>query len=285
VITNGNAFSTIEVMPLLDDPRFTVAGVVLMQVPPGHRGSLRRLLHLARRTGARYTGYKALCQLFPRISSAVSRRPALLADICRRAGIPVLAVSNVNERSTVNFVTRLEPDVLLSASCPQIMGAPLLAAAPIGINVHQALLPAYGGIAPYFWALHRAEEGTGVTIHILAPQVDAGPILRQEEIDVRPRDTALGLQLRLVRAASRALPEVLSDLPAALADARAQEPMDRTFFDWPSPADVSALRRQGHRLARWRDYLEMIRALRASEVLVAGRAHRQDVSYGGRDGS
>ena len=285
VITNGNALSTIEVIPLLGDSRFKIAGVVLMQVPPGVGGSWWRLLRLARRTGVRYTGYKALCQVLPRISSAISRRPALLAAVCRQAGIPVLSVSNVNDQSTVEFVTGLEPDVLLSASCPQIMKPPLLAAAPAAINVHQALLPAYGGIAPYFWALHRGETRTGITIHVMAPEVDAGPILRQEEIEVRPRETALGLQLRLVQAVSRALPDVLSDLPAGLAQARAQEAAGRAFFDWPSPADVSALRRRGHRLAGWRDHLEMLSALGSHEdVPAAATAHREEVHLGGRDG-
>jgi methionyl-tRNA formyltransferase len=70
-------------------------------------------------------------------------------------------------------------------------------------NLHPGLLPWGRGYYPVFWALW---EGTpaGATLHEVVAALDAGPIIDQVEVDVRPDDTGGSLHAR-VQAAERAL--------------------------------------------------------------------------------
>jgi len=56
------------------------------------------------------------------------------------------------------------------------------------INTHPSYLPFNRGKYPYYWSI---VEGTpfGVTIHLVERGIDTGPILWQEEIEVKPTHT------------------------------------------------------------------------------------------------
>ncbi len=82
------------------------------------------------------------------------------------------------------------------------------------INIHPALLPAFGGKGFYGDRVHAAvlEEGaarTGCTVHYVTNEYDAGPILLQRSIDVRPSDTVETLAARVFDEEKRALPEAI----------------------------------------------------------------------------
>jgi phosphoribosylglycinamide formyltransferase-1 len=83
------------------------------------------------------------------------------------------------------------------------------------LNIHPALLPAFGGKGFYGDRVHRAvlEAGvplTGCTVHYVTNEVDAGPILLQREIDVRADDSVESLAARVFEEEKRALPEALA---------------------------------------------------------------------------
>lgn len=57
------------------------------------------------------------------------------------------------------------------------------------INIHPALLPAYGGKGMYGNRVHKAvfengEKETGITVHLVNERYDEGRILHQERIDI-----------------------------------------------------------------------------------------------------
>jgi methionyl-tRNA formyltransferase len=154
--------------------------------------------------------------------------------------------------------------VLVSVSCPERIDVEVLRIPSVGaINIHWGLLPAYAGIAPYFWILRNGERRTGLTVHVMAPELDVGPVLRQREVEVRDDDTALSLQMRLTAAGAEQLLGALRDLPGSLERARPQDLSGRSYFSWPKPEDVRALRARGRRIARWSDYRAMLSAARS----------------------
>ena len=63
------------------------------------------------------------------------------------------------------------------------------------INIHPALLPAYGGKGMYGHFVHEAvikagESQTGITIHFVDDQYDHGPIIFQASFPIETGDTA-----------------------------------------------------------------------------------------------
>ena len=71
------------------------------------------------------------------------------------------------------------------------------------LNIHPALLPRHGGAGMYGLAPHRAvlaagERETGVTVHWVTEEYDAGPVLMQRAVAVQPEDTAETLARRVL---------------------------------------------------------------------------------------
>ncbi len=87
------------------------------------------------------------------------------------------------------------------------------------INVHPSLLPAHGGAGMMGEAVHASvlaagEAETGVTIHEVTPDLDAGPILAQERLPVRTGDTVPSLAERVLVVEHRLLVRTLRALLA-----------------------------------------------------------------------
>ena len=71
------------------------------------------------------------------------------------------------------------------------------------INIHPSLLPAHGGRGMMGTAVHSSvlaagDAETGVTIHEVTPDLDAGPILAQSRVAVLPGDDAETLAARVL---------------------------------------------------------------------------------------
>ena len=82
------------------------------------------------------------------------------------------------------------------------------------LNVHPALLPAYGGRGMYGERVHAAvlaagERVTGVTVHLVDEEYDKGLIVAQAEVPVLEGDTVESLRLRVLRREHGLYPETL----------------------------------------------------------------------------
>lgn len=79
------------------------------------------------------------------------------------------------------------------------------------LNIHPALLPAFGGPGMYGMRIHTAvlDHGatiTGVTVHFVDEHFDRGPIVAQWPVPVLPGDTPSSLAARVLKAEHRLFP-------------------------------------------------------------------------------
>lgn len=77
------------------------------------------------------------------------------------------------------------------------------------INIHPALLPAFPGLDTHRRALEAGVAIHGATVHLVAPQVDAGPIIVQGAVPVHPDDTEAALAARVLAIEHRIYPLAL----------------------------------------------------------------------------
>jgi phosphoribosylglycinamide formyltransferase-1 len=82
------------------------------------------------------------------------------------------------------------------------------------VNIHPSLLPAHGGPGMLGLEVHRSvlaagEVETGVTIHEVTPELDAGPVLAQRHVAVQTGDTPETLADRVLAVEHRLLVETL----------------------------------------------------------------------------
>lgn len=88
------------------------------------------------------------------------------------------------------------------------------------INIHPALLPAFGGRGMYGKRVHEAvlESGarvTGVTVHFVDEAYDRGPIIAQWPVPVRSDDDVETLAARVLETEHALLPAVVDALAGA----------------------------------------------------------------------
>ncbi|HCC60948.1 MAG TPA: PAS domain-containing sensor histidine kinase [Pseudomonas sp.] len=104
----------------------------------------------------------------------------------------------------------LRPDVIVVCAFGVILRQPVLDTPAKGVlNVHPSLLPRHRGASPIAAAILAGDEQTGVTIMLLDPGMDTGPILSQRAVPVSPLDTSGSLGERLAEVDSELLLEVL----------------------------------------------------------------------------
>jgi phosphoribosylglycinamide formyltransferase-1 len=80
------------------------------------------------------------------------------------------------------------------------------------LNVHPALLPAFPGTSAVADALAWGVKVTGVTVHLVDEQVDHGPVVFQEAIEIAPEDDRDSLEERVHEAEHRLLPAAVRAL-------------------------------------------------------------------------
>jgi methionyl-tRNA formyltransferase len=88
------------------------------------------------------------------------------------------------------------PDCVVVSSYDRILPARLLALCRF-VNVHYAPLPRYRGRANVNWAVINSEPETAITIHVIAPGLDAGNVLYQQRVPIGPDDTVGDLYEKL----------------------------------------------------------------------------------------
>ncbi len=164
-----------------------------------------------------------------RAAAADGYPAAVVALASNRPAAPVLKLGEAAGISTgvfpgPNFVTRQARDeamgaflrahavrLVVCAGYDQILSDAFVHAFPQAVlNVHPALLPAFGGgmDAPRR-ALEHGVRISGCTVHLIEGSVDQGPIVLQVAVDVHDDDTPASLHARIQREEHRLLPEAV----------------------------------------------------------------------------
>ena len=95
-------------------------------------------------------------------------------------------------------------DFVILAGYLKLVPASLVRAYPRAmLNIHPALLPAFGGPGFYGRKVHEAVIASGArisgpTVHFVDEEYDSGPILAQEAVPVLPLDTPEVLARRVL---------------------------------------------------------------------------------------
>ena len=157
----------------------------------------------------------------PRIAVVLSDRPGVAAlDRAAAHGVEA-AVLEPSARADRDAYTDTVRDALLERSVDtvvlagymRVLGPSFFGAFPDRVlNVHPALLPSFPGAHGVADALDWGVKVTGVTVHLVDEEVDHGPILLQEAIEVHHDDTWATLEPRIHALEHRLLPAAVRAL-------------------------------------------------------------------------
>lgn len=80
------------------------------------------------------------------------------------------------------------------------------------VNIHPSLLPKYKGLHTHERAIEAGDSHGGVTVHLVTPELDDGPILGQTPVAIIPGDTAESLAGRVLFAEHQLYARCLTEL-------------------------------------------------------------------------
>jgi folate-dependent phosphoribosylglycinamide formyltransferase PurN len=258
VLTNGNYFARIILNDLFKE--FQIHRVVLISGDYKGRTGFSALRWLLPVTAFPYLLFKISLMIAFLVAKRIWRRSHFdVESLAKSRGIPVCKFHSIREEAAIRCVEASGADLIVSVSCPQLIGDRVLQAARRGgINIHSSLLPQYAGLAPYYWVLVDGEKVTGTTVHYMTEKFDEGNILGRTEIAIKPGDSAFSLFRSLAQAGS---PLLVSSSHRALAGDEGT-PQSKEFSSYRSHPDYASyqkLRKNGHFLLRISEFFKALR--------------------------
>jgi formyltetrahydrofolate-dependent phosphoribosylglycinamide formyltransferase len=135
----------------------------------------------------------------------------------RRAGVPTVVLTDPEDPTELVTATGDARLVVLAGYVKRIPPAAVARLRWRVINIHPALLPAFGGPGMYGRRVHEAVLASGATlsgatVHYVDEEYDRGPIIAQWPVPVRPHDTPETLAARVLEVEHRLLPQVVLEL-------------------------------------------------------------------------
>ncbi len=149
---------------------------------------------------------------------------AVIADRAGAAGLAAahglgIATATVERRSGDGaafehelraLLDALRPDAVALAGFMRVLSGDFVAAY-VGrmLNIHPSLLPKYRGLHTHRRVLEAGDAVHGASVHFVTPELDAGPVVLQSRVAVRPGDTEATLAARVLASEHVIYPRVL----------------------------------------------------------------------------
>ena len=166
------------------------------------------------------TNLQALLDAYPEelVVVAGDRKGAFALERARRVGVPVEHVDPAGflsredyDRELADRVAAHDVGLVVGAGYMRVLSSIFLERSPAILNVHPSLLPRFRGLRAVQRALEAGVKETGVTVHFMVEEVDAGPIVAQESVPILPGDTEETLLARLHPVEHRLLVGAVAD--------------------------------------------------------------------------
>jgi phosphoribosylglycinamide formyltransferase-1 len=140
----------------------------------------------------------------------VAESHGVLTELVERSSFGAAFDRDAYTEELVALLHRHQIELVVMAGFGTILGAAIHEAFPHRIlNTHPALLPSFKGWHAVRDALAYGVKVTGCTVHVAILDVDAGPILAQEAVVVRPDDDEASLHERIKAVERRLYPQTI----------------------------------------------------------------------------
>lgn len=114
-----------------------------------------------------------------------------------RSDVEVL--ETITEEEELETIKRLEPEMAISSGFEHKVPREIIEVPEKGIvNLHPSYLPFNRGSHPFIWPIVE-ETVAGVSIHYMNEEIDEGPVIAKERVEIKPSDTSGVLRERLMQ--------------------------------------------------------------------------------------
>ena len=123
-----------------------------------------------------------------------------------------------------NFLKLLNPDLVIVVAYGQLIPKNYLSLSKHGfINIHASLLPKWRGAAPVQRSIMNLDKVTGVSIMKIVEKLDAGPVMKQEKVEITNKMNAEDLSNTLADISSKLILDCINEIEDGKAKFIAQD--------------------------------------------------------------
>lgn len=142
-------------------------------------------------------------------------KSSAVAELASELQIPVAKPISLKAAEVIDAISAARPEVMVVAAYGIILPKSVLAIPSRGcLNIHASLLPRWRGAAPIQRAILAGDDETGVTIMVMEPGLDTGPVLLERRVPISPTETTASLTDTLSVVGAEAIVEALDRLDA-----------------------------------------------------------------------
>jgi len=133
-----------------------------------------------------------------------------LSILCKQNNIPYIFVKDVNDLNVINWIKKLNPDVIFCFGWSNLIKKEILSIPHIGvIGYHPTKLPQNRGRHPLIWTLVLGLDKSASTFFFMDEGADSGDILSQKEFNILYNDDAMSLYNKIIKIAKQQIEEFL----------------------------------------------------------------------------
>lgn len=193
------------------------------------------------------------------------RTEADFIALAAQLGCPVFVQAQLTDPLVMQQLAACQADVAISMNWPTLVSSAVRSHFRYGVlNGHPGDVPRFRGNACPNWAILTGEASVGLTVHLMADELDAGDVVRQEQIPLAPTDYIADVYREIDQRLPRLFAEAVDDLASGGCTPRPQS---------TDPADALRCypRRPSDGRLDWRaDAEALARLVRASAEPFAG---------------
>ena len=136
-----------------------------------------------------------------------------LMPVCTANSIPYLYVDNINSEKSIEWIEKLNPDVIFCFGWSSLLKERILNIPPMGVvGYHPSKLPENRGRHPLIWAIALGLENSASTFFFMDKDADSGDILSQVDFDISYQDEARSVYKKIIGVALNQIEEFIPKL-------------------------------------------------------------------------
>ncbi len=186
-------FWSAALTPVLDSPEIEIVGAYVDRTPPVP--VLPRLWQELRKGRGGYV----LLMILGRIARDARADGVPASAFLGERGIEVREIDDLYARERLEWIEAVRPDCIFRSGFGLIREPVLSLAAKGVLSYHHGDIRRYRGQPVAFWELYRGEREMAATVQVLSTQLDAGRIVLQRPVPIRPTDSWRTLERRAYR--------------------------------------------------------------------------------------
>ena len=148
----------------------------------------------------------------------------------KKFSLNIRTPSRLDNETEYNFLKSIEPDIVIVVAYGKIIPKRFLNIPKFGfINVHASLLPKWRGAAPMQRSIMNLDSETGVSIMKIVEDLDSGPVMHQDRIQINENIDCLVLSKLLSQIGAKSIIDSINKIENGEANFKEQNHKEATY--------------------------------------------------------